>query len=86
MYIFGNLIIHNRQKLSIECCICGSLIRCARLLIEHLDSEGSVFRSNHASNYLTLKGTLNRDREAMCEQIRTALERGGYKKEYFRAL
>lgn len=55
------------------------------LMLEHIDSEGSVFRSNHASNYLTLKGTLNRDREAMCEQIRTALERGGYKKEYFRA-
>ena len=52
------------------------------LMLEHIDSEGSVFRSNHASNYLTLKGTLNRDREAMCEQIRTALERGGYKKEY----
>lgn len=49
-------------------------------MLEHIDSEGSVFRSNHASNYLTLKGTLNRDREAMCEQIRTALERGGYKK------
>lgn len=56
------------------------------LMLEHIDSEGSVFRSNHASNYLTLKGTLNRDRETMCEQIRTALERGGYKKEYFRAL
>lgn len=56
------------------------------LMLEQIDSEGSVFRSNHASNYLTLKGTLNRDREAMCEQIRTALERGGYKKEYFRAL
>lgn len=56
------------------------------LMLEHIDSEGSVFRSNHASNYLTLKGTLNRDREAMCEQIRKALERGGYKKEYFRAL
>ncbi len=56
------------------------------LMLEHIDSEGSVFRSNHASNYLTLKGTLNRDREAVCEQIRTALERGGYKKEYFRAL
>ena len=56
------------------------------LMLEHIDSEGSVFRSNHASNYLMLKGTLNRDREAMCEQIRRALERGGYKKEYFRAL
>lgn len=32
-----------------------------RLLMEHLDSPGSVFRMNHASNYLVLKGTLNRD-------------------------
>ena len=26
------------------------------LLLDHIDSEGSVFRMNHASNYLTLKG------------------------------
>ena len=32
-----------------------------RLLMEHLDSPGSVFRMNHASNYLVLKGTLNQD-------------------------
>ncbi|MDO4174223.1 MAG: radical SAM protein [Eubacteriales bacterium] len=57
------------------------------LMLEHIDSEGSVFRSNHASNYLTLKGTLNRDREALCNQLRRALEGEiGYKKEYFRAL
>ena len=34
-----------------------------RLLMEHLDSPGSVFRMNHASNYLVLKGTLNQDME-----------------------
>ncbi len=31
------------------------------LLLEHLDSPGSVFRANHASNYVDLKGTLNGD-------------------------
>ena len=57
------------------------------LLLEHIDSEGSIFRSNHASNYLTLKGTLNQDREALCNKLRRALEGEiGYKKEYFRAL
>jgi len=40
-----------------------------RLLMEHLDSPGSVFRMNHASNYLVLKGTLNQDKEAMLAQI-----------------
>ena len=40
-----------------------------RLLVQHLDSPGSVFRMNHASNYLVLKGTLNEDKQAMLDQI-----------------
>ena len=42
------------------------------LLLESLDSPGSVFRMNHASNYLDLRGTLNRDRAAMLEQVEQA--------------
>ena len=30
-------------------------------LLAHTDSEGSVLRMNHASNYLSLRGTLNRE-------------------------
>ena len=45
-----------------------------RLFLEHIDSEGSVFRSNHASNYLPLGGTLNRDREALIHTIDEALD------------
>jgi len=33
-----------------------------------------VFRSNHASNYLPLGGTLNRDREALIQTIDAALD------------
>ncbi len=44
-----------------------------RIILQHIDSDGSVFRSNHASNYLPLKGTLNRDRDALIEQIDRAL-------------
>ena len=43
-----------------------------RLLVEHLDSPGSVFRMNHASNYLLLRGTLNQDKEIMLAEIRRA--------------
>ena len=46
-----------------------------RLLVENLDSPGSVFRMNHASNYLLLKGTLNQDKAAMLAEIDKA-ERG----------
>lgn len=44
----------------------------AKLMVESFDSPGSVFRMNHASNYLSLKGTLNEDKEAMLAQIRRA--------------
>ena len=57
------------------------------LLLENIDSEGSVFRSNHASNYLSLRGTLNQDRETMCSVLRKALDgQMRYKNEMFRAL
>lgn len=45
------------------------VLRETRLLVEHLDSPGSVFRMNHASNYLVLRGTLNADRQAMLDEI-----------------
>ena len=43
-----------------------------RILMEHFDTPGSVFRMNHASNYLVLKGTLNEDKEAMLAEIERA--------------
>lgn len=56
------------------------------VLLEHIDCEGSVFRANHASNYVNLAGTLNADREAMCGKLRAALEgKVRFKSEAFRA-
>ena len=48
------------------------VLRETRLLVENLDSPGSVFRMNHASNYLVLKGTLNQDKEAVLRTIDAA--------------
>ena len=47
----------------------SQVLRETRLLVDNLDSPGSVFRMNHASNYLVLKGTLNQDKEAMLRTI-----------------
>ena len=56
------------------------------ILLEHIDSEGSIFRANHASNYVNLAGTLNQDREAMCARLRKALEgKIKFKSEQYRA-
>jgi radical SAM superfamily enzyme YgiQ (UPF0313 family) len=46
-------------------------------LLESLELEQTVFRSDHASNYLVLKGTLNRDKTRLLQAVRAALERPG---------
>jgi len=46
-------------------------------LLDTLDLENTIFRSDHASNYLVLKGTLNRDKPRLLQMVRNALERPG---------
>ena len=57
-----------------------------RLFLGHVDAEGTVFRSNHASNYLSLRGTLNRDIPAMLARVEEAEKNQIYKSERYRAL
>lgn len=57
-----------------------------KLFISNVDSEGTVFRANHASNYIPLGGTFNRDKEALLAQIAEAEKRNMFKSDYFRAL
>ena len=48
------------------------------IIFEHINCTGeTVFRSNHASNWLTLKGTLPQDKDKMLEQIRYAKTNAG---------
>jgi len=57
------------------------------LLVAQLDCEGAVFRMNHASNYLILKGTLNGDKQALLQRIHSAMSgRTDLRPEQFRAL
>ena len=57
------------------------------LILQNCDCEGAVFRSNHASNYLPLAGTLNRDRDKLISMIDRALDgKTNLRPEYFRAL
>jgi radical SAM superfamily enzyme YgiQ (UPF0313 family) len=44
-----------------------------KVLISTLDLEKTIFRSDHASNYLVLKGTLGKDKEALLNQVNLAL-------------
>ena len=44
-------------------------------LLDALDLKQTIFRSDHASNYLSLKGTLGKDKEKLLDSVRTAIER-----------
>ncbi len=44
-----------------------------RTFIDTLELKNTVFRSDHASNYLPLKGTLGADKAAMLSQLDTAI-------------
>lgn len=58
------------------------------LMLKHTNVEKTcVLRSNHASNYISLRGNLPEDKERMMTQLRNAMENHDmFKDERFRAL
>ena len=57
-----------------------------RLFIQNTNLKNCVFRSNHASNYVALSGTLGEDKERLLKEIDLALKEDEYKPEYLRGL
>ena len=59
------------------------------LMMAQLNLNDTIFRSDHASNYLVLKGTLGRDKERLLAQIHQAVahpERANLRAEWMRGL
>ena len=58
-----------------------------REMLEHMDCSGCIFRSNHASNYISLRGTLNKDKEKLIKQLDQAVSGSAHlKSEWMRML
>jgi radical SAM superfamily enzyme YgiQ (UPF0313 family) len=58
-----------------------------REFIKNINVEKCIFRSNHASNYITLSGELNRDKQKLLNQLNKIIETDyGYKSELLRGL
>jgi radical SAM superfamily enzyme YgiQ (UPF0313 family) len=60
-----------------------------RTFIAGLELNGSIFRSNHASNYLALAGTMPKDKERMVEALDGVLndpEHAQFRPEWLRGL
>ena len=43
-------------------------------MLKYMDCPDCIFRSNHASNYVNLRGTLNQDKEAMINLLDEAIK------------
>ena len=53
------------------------LFREMEILLDELHLEQTVFRSDHASNYLVLKGVLGKDKHKLLTTVRTAIDKPG---------
>jgi len=49
------------------------ILREMKLLLENINISNCIFRTNHASNYLPLRGTLNKDRESLIAILEKAI-------------
>ncbi|MGY5876189.1 MAG: radical SAM protein [Candidatus Thorarchaeota archaeon] len=47
-----------------------------RVLVAYLELSNCVFRTNHASNYLPIRGTLSKDKDSLLEIVDSVLESG----------
>ncbi|MEW8000048.1 MAG: radical SAM protein [Candidatus Thiodiazotropha endolucinida] len=59
------------------------------ILLSALELEKTIFRSDHASNYLILKGVLSKDKERLLNQVRSAIahpESSRFREEWQRGL
>ena len=73
----GNFNVPNPEEIMLE----------TRELIKNINVTNSIFRSNHASNYIALGGTLSKDRDKIIKLIDDALSgKYGYKPENLRRL
>lgn len=57
-----------------------------KLLIENINLDNTVFRANHASNYVNLSGILNKDKEEILSIINESLNSNSYKPDSWRGL
>ena len=56
------------------------------MFLQAIDSPGTIFRSNHASNYVALAGVFNEDIPDMLRQLEEAKARKRYRPDWMRDL
>jgi len=89
MLVPGTQLYRQQQKGEFELPEPFEILDEMRILIENLEVQGTEFRSNHASNYLPIKGRLPEDKQKMLDLINDLIAKNDRKylrPDYLRAL
>ncbi len=80
--------LHNKaQQREFELLNAHEILEEMKLLVENLELNGCVFRSNHASNYLAIGGILSQEKDQVLRTIQLALDQKiGLRPDFLRAL
>ena len=74
MVVPGTPLYRQVRKRQFKVLNSNEILQEMRLLVENLNLSNSVFRSNHASNYLQIGGTLPQDKKSILQMIDSAIE------------
>lgn len=89
MLVPGTVLYRRTQKGEFERPGPFEILDELRIMIEHMEVQGTEFRSNHASNYLPIKGRLSEDKEKILALINEMIDKNDRKylrPDYLRAL
>ncbi len=88
MLVPGTPLYEQHERGEFELLHPDEVLKEAELMLENINvTRPLVFRSNHASNYVSLKGDLPADKESMLERLRVAQNHSEmWKDERFRML
>jgi len=89
MLVPGTQLYRQQQKGEFELPGPFEILDEMRILIENLEVQNTEFRSNHASNYLPIKGRLPEDKQKMLDLINDMIAKNDRKylrPDYLRAL
>lgn len=85
----GSKVLALHQENKFEPCTSTQVLEELYTLIDHTadDLTGCIFNTNHASNYLSLKGELGRDKKKFLSRIETGIKDPAVRRpEYMRGL
>ena len=83
----GTKLLEEYKKGNFIPLLSSEILEETKLMIKNINvKEKCIFRSNHASNYVSLKGTLPYEKENILKTIDYALKNNEIKSEFLRRL